>query len=162
MIGVKLAPSHIANEDDPGHMAVYWRRDQVPICRGLRFKIESLPLEFHDPNTWRNYLFENAIEGLIVDDVSFYDNCVRGKTSHLSKKWSITVGSFTDLENYTKPGSAAKYSFNPDKNSADNCVTWATRVVRRFAGDVLQFVYEGRIKDVARQLEGKEYRKRTS
>lgn len=157
MIGVKVFPSGEVNLDHPGHMAVYWKHEDRPICRGFRMLIESLPEEYAEPARWRDYLFDHTADGEVVDDISYYDRCIRGSATFQCAAWQLKVEN-KDLEERTRIRTPGKYSFNPDSNGADNCVTWATSAVNDCAGPVLKPVYEGRIKDMIQQLKGESFR----
>ena len=157
-IGVKLNKSGSISKDDPGHMFIYWKKDGDLVCRGYRFLLSSLPKKYEDPSTWRDYLFDNTVDGVIVDDIRYYNKIIQTiPNSILCKSWKTS--NFDKLFDETFPRESGKYSFNPDTNSADNCVTWSTKIVNKFAGKVLDSVYEGRIKDMASQLENGDYRK---
>jgi hypothetical protein len=158
MLGVKLQPSRVENENDPGHMAVFWMEGSAPVCRGFRFRIDLLPEEASDPAKWRDFLFQHSVEGCIEDDLLFYDRCVRNRGGFIMKDWALDESKLEELKEEAKPRPTGRYSFNPVANGADNCVTWATTIVRKYVGPVIAPVHEGRIKDMALQLSGKAFR----
>src|SRR5712692_10495852 len=57
---------------NPGHMVIGQEPiGGVPGYFGYRFDPADLPEEYRLPEQWRNYLFDNAIRGKIVDETAY-------------------------------------------------------------------------------------------
>lgn len=152
-VGVTLRPSRTKSENDPGHMAVFWRHSEELHFRGYYFELEDLPKEHRDPSKYRNYLFENTVPGYICCDDNAEDDYRDRRGMLVCKSWSAADSLDDFLEEITKPRQYGLYSFNPDKFDCHNCVTWVVETVNSAIGNVLPRVRQGRIKLMKAQLE---------
>jgi hypothetical protein len=159
---VHLSPSN-PEEHEPGHMALSWHDDADSTFRGFVFRVEDLPPEFQDPGKWRDYLFEHAVPGHVIEDISMRDKAERDAGQLLEQSWPANDSQVAVLQRICKEGPHGTYSFNPDDHpGAHNCVTWVTSRANEALGEVLPKVRQGRIKLMAEVLRSRQNKRITS
>jgi hypothetical protein len=154
-ISVHLFPSD-REHHEPGHMCLSWQNSsEEPVYRGYVFRVQSLPVEFRNPRSWRDYLFTHTVPGVIVDDLAMRDRVESKIPGMLSQCWQASASQVTALDAHCPPGDEGLYSFNPDDHpGAHNCVTWSVAKTCQTLGEVLPRVRQGRIKLMAAVLRG--------
>lgn len=156
-ISVHLLPSD-AQHHEPGHMCLSWQRGRdAPAFRGFVFRVQSLPAEFRNPGRWREYLFDHAVPGVVVDDVAMRDQVESNTAGMLTENWPASASQLAVMAADCQPGEQGLYSFNPDDHpGAHNCVTWTVMKVGEALGEVLPKVRQGRIKLMAELLRSRQ------
>lgn len=156
-IGVKICPSRAKDENDPGHMGIYWTEEESAsdkVFRGFFFDVTDLPDECQHPSRWRDYLFDHTVPGWIRNDVIMRDHYENRRDQLRSRTWTVERRQFETLQTAATPRQFGSYSFNPDTLRCHNCVTWAVDVINIAVGStVLPRVREGRIKLMVTHLE---------
>jgi len=146
---------------NPGHMVI----GQEPIGGvrgyfGYRFDPADLPEEYRLPEQWRNYLFDNAIRGKIVDETAYVSHLLslgEGARTYYEKRAECAIPIESRLPSRDDWEPHAWYSFNPDNLHPDrqpcyNCVKWAIIIANSLVEGFLVPVPQGRLKRVLEQL----------
>jgi len=158
------------NPHNPGHMMVFWVGNNGTEARGFVFSVVDLPQQYIEESRWRDFLFENKVPGYIERDPNAVEDLKNPTLPQHS--WRL-LKAMTDLVRWTNPRRCGYYSFNPDDFSprsvvyrilqklfpiqatnfeCHNCVSWATDIANRFAGEVLRKTPNSRVKDMTKQL----------
>lgn len=157
-IEVFLRPRGTVDDNDPGHMALCWSKEEdyqrrKANFRGFFFNPLDLPEEYQNRSKWRDYLFNHAVAGYVKNDIAMQDDVFQRAAQLKSKQFekdSIDIAAF---EETTRPRKEGRYSFNPDTHNCHNCVTWVLSVMNSFFQDAFKPVREGRIKEIASQFD---------
>lgn len=147
-----------ANNNDPGHMALCWSKEEdyqrrKAKFRGFYFNLLDLPEEYRDPSKWRSYLFNHAVPGYVKNDIKMQDDVLQRADQLKTKPFVGSSINATVFEEKTRPGREGSYSFNPDTHHCHNCVTWVISVMNSFFNNAFEPVHEGRIKEIAGQFD---------
>ncbi len=157
-----LVPAHVAEEDLWGHMAISWMHDSAMLCRGFYPDKSSPQLAEVDFDRLADYLFNHRVDGIALDDREF---ALRAQKSaaYMQRQWPFFKGTQSiEVLSWVTSHSKGYYSFNPHTHQADNCVTWATKRINEAAGQVIEPVREGRVKEIVKQLRGEPFDKANS
>lgn len=167
-IGIRVWPSKVPNEDDPGHLFVFWTDDvhEMPQFRGFIFRPGDLPQEAREAHNWRSFLFDHKVPGYVDGGhPRMADEYFQKRIYMDGRQWVLTSGQVGGLEQTAAEGPQGWYSFNPDQHNAapverlarpdrcHNCVTWGITLVHEtLQRKVLLRVKNGRIKRMIRAL----------
>ncbi len=155
-VALKLTPSRVVFKDHPGHVSIAYLGDSGKlIFRGFRFYVTDLPAEYQPASRFRDYLFEHAVPGYVMDDVGDLRRFEQNRDQFRSGTWKVArAEEFEALKEMVVPARVGNYSFNPDDfEDCNNCVTWACHTVHKITGEtVVSIPRQGRIKLLAKQL----------
>ncbi len=153
--GSYIRKKQTKGEFDPGHMFVYRKSEKRIQCRGFYFNPLELPKDYQDASSWRKYLFEHKVPGYVKDDIGDLDIMQERPECFLGILIDIDDSLEEKIEKDVIEQKIGHYSFNPDKNHCDNCVTWARKKFNKYAPkcEKLKKIREGRIKEALRELE---------
>jgi hypothetical protein len=143
---------------NPGHMVIGQEGDGPSRFFGFRFDPLNLPAEFRPPNRWRDYLFDHAVPGDIVNDTNYTLGLLASEAQVYVKRSTGVDGLAALIPPAERWQRFALYSFNPDDHTTDdapcyNCVTWATGLANQLVSGFLAPVRQGRVKLAVSQLE---------
>lgn len=143
---------------NPGHMVIGQEGTEPSGFYGFRFDFMNLPPEFRPQSRWRDYLFDHAVPGDIVDDTRYTQELLATDAQVFFKRAEGVDGLVALIPSVDRWPGFALYSFNPDDFTTEdapcyNCVTWATDLVGRLVEGFLTPVRQGRVKLAVLQLE---------
>jgi hypothetical protein len=120
-----------SRETNPGHMVLGQERSgRTPCYFGYRFDPADLPEEHRPQERWRDYLFEHAVPGKIMDETEY--------VSYLLQIAARTLKFPT---------------FGGQPEPCYNCVKWAIVVANGLVAGFLPVIPQGRLKRILEHLQ---------
>jgi hypothetical protein len=145
---------------NPGHMVVGEEpADAGRSYFGYRFDPADLPEEFRASERWRDYLFEHAVPGKIVDETAYVNMLLAiGAREYYEKRAECAIPIESKLPPREEWNPHGWYSFNPDnprpgKEPCFNCVKWAIIIANSLVENFLPAVRQGRLKLILKHLQ---------
>lgn len=141
---------------------MFWENaDSTHEFRGFVFRPDELPEAFRSPSEWRNYLFDNACPGYIVEDLQLQDDFKNRREALKFATRELSDEDMAAVKNATFPQPSGRYTFSPDSlgcckmpPQCNNCVTWSVRLLQPYLREKLPDVRDGRLKLLIADLEG--------
>lgn len=160
-IGIQIRPSRTKSLTDIGHAGLYWENeDSTREFRGFVFRPDELPEAFRSPSEWRNYLFDHACPGYIIEDLQLQDDFKHRRDALRFAIRELSDEDMATVKKATRPQASGRYTFSPDSLECcntpprcNNCVTWCVRLLQPYLNEKLPDVRDGRLKLLIAELE---------